>query len=80
MYDLFNNSFFWFKGVFIYYIVSYEPVQYGKPGEYEYPKWAEIMGLLISFSSMIWVPLYAMYYTIHGVMFNSSGSIAEVSI
>jgi len=64
-------------GVFIYYIVSYEPVQYGKPGEYEYPKWAETMGLLISFSSMIWVPLYAMYYTIHGVMFNSSGTIAE---
>jgi len=64
-------------GVFIYYIVSYEPVQYGKPGEYEYPKWAETMGLLISFSSMIWVPLYAIYYTIHGVMFNSSGTIAE---
>ena len=79
MYELFQNPFFWFKGVFIYYIVSYEPVQYGKPGEYEYPKWAETMGLLISFSSMIWVPLYAIYYTIHGVMFDSSGTIAEVS-
>ena len=32
--------------------------------EYTYPKWAEIMGLCISFSSMIWVVLYAIYFMI----------------
>jgi len=64
-------------GVFIYYIYSYEPVQYGKPGEYEYPKWAETMGLLISFSSMIWVPLYAIFYTARGVLFESQGTVPE---
>ena len=29
---------------------------------------------------MIWVPLYAIYYTINGVLFNSSGTMTEVSI
>jgi solute carrier family 6 GABA transporter-like protein 1 len=29
---------------------------------YVYPKWAEIMGLCISFSSMIWVPIYVIYF------------------
>lgn len=47
------------QGVFIYYIVSYKPVTYGT---YEFPFWAEILGLFISFSSMIWVPAYAIYY------------------
>lgn len=63
--------------VFFYYIYSYEAVQYGKPGEYEYPKWAETMGLLISFSSMIWVPLYAIYFIVHGILFKSNGTMAE---
>ncbi|TRY72221.1 hypothetical protein TCAL_03876 [Tigriopus californicus] len=49
------------SGVFIYYIVSYQPVTYGT---YEFPLWAEILGLFISFSSMIWVPAYAIYYLI----------------
>ena len=50
------------QGVFIYYIISYSPVTYGT--DYVYPKWAEIMGLCISFSSMMWVIVYAIYYLI----------------
>lgn len=46
-------------GVFIFYIYSYQPVTYG---DYDYPKWAEVMGLCISFSSMIWIVIYAIYY------------------
>eukprot|EP00096_Caligus_rogercresseyi_P010579 TRINITY_DN3906_c0_g1_i1.p1 TRINITY_DN3906_c0_g1~~TRINITY_DN3906_c0_g1_i1.p1 ORF type:complete len:673 (+),score=124.55 TRINITY_DN3906_c0_g1_i1:229-2247(+) len=46
--------------VFVFYIFSYTPVTYGK--DYSYPKWAEYMGLCLSFSSMIWVPGYAIYY------------------
>ena len=53
---------FLFQGVFVYYIYSYEAVTLGE--EYQYPKWAEIMGLCISFSSMIWVVLYAIYFMI----------------
>ena len=52
-------------GIFVYYICTYTPVTYGE--KYHYPKWAEIIGLLISFSSMIWIPLYAIYYLILGV-------------
>ena len=51
-----------FQGVFVYYIYSYEPVTFGE--DYKYPKWAEILGLCISFSSMIWVVLYAIYWMI----------------
>lgn len=46
--------------VFVFYCYSYKPVMYGD--DYHYPAWAEGMGLLLSFSSMIWVPLYAVYY------------------
>merc|ERR1719414_1017611 len=57
------------QGVFFYYIFTYKPVMYG---DYEYPMWAEIMGLLISASSMICIPLYAVYYVLSG-----PGSIIE---
>jgi len=47
--------------VFIFYFIQYEPVKYG---DMDYPKWAEVMGLMISFTSMIWVPGYAIYYLV----------------
>jgi len=46
--------------VFTFYVISYEPVTYGN--DYTYPAWAEMLGLCLSFSSMVWVPGYAMYY------------------
>lgn len=48
--------------VFLFYVISYQPVTYGE--DYKYPKWAEAMGLCMSFSSMIWVPGYAIYYVL----------------
>ena len=48
--------------MFVYYIYSYEAVTFGE--DYKYPKWAEILGVCISFSSMIWVILYAIYWMI----------------
>ena len=39
--------------------VSYSPVTYG---DYRYPEWAEMLGLGLSLASMVWVPLYAVYY------------------
>ncbi len=58
-------------GVFIYYIISYNPVTFGE--DYVYPKWAEVMGLLISFSSMMWVPIYAIHW-----MWTQPGTLKEV--
>ena len=49
--------------MFVYYIISYSAVTYD---DYEYPGWAEGMGLCISFSSMIWVPAYFVYYLVTG--------------
>ena len=57
--------------VFIFYCISYSPVTYGH--DYVYPGWAEILGLLMSFSSMIWVPGYAIYYVL-----TQPGTIMEV--
>ena len=62
-------------GIFISYIYSYSPVTYGE--DYNYPKWAEILGLIISFSSMTWVPIYAIYYSISG-LFEESNTGANV--
>lgn len=60
-----------FQGVFIFYIISYEPVRYD---DEKFPKWAQYLGLMISFSSMIWVPAYAIYYLV-----TQPGSFMEVS-
>jgi len=48
-------------GVFVFYIVQYEPVRYD---DEKFPVWAEYLGLMISFSSMMWVPGYALYYLV----------------
>ena len=49
--------------MFAYYLISYTAVTYD---DYVYPDWAEGMGLCISFSSMIWVPAYFIYYLATG--------------
>lgn len=45
--------------IFVGQCMEYETLRYGK---YKYPLWADILGLGISFSSMLWVPVYALYY------------------
>nr|CAD7429474.1 unnamed protein product [Timema monikensis] len=56
--------------IFVFYCVRYEPTKYGK--SYEYPWWAETMGFMMSFSSMIWIPAYAIYYVV-----TSPGSLKQ---
>jgi len=46
--------------IFVFYFIKYVPITYGK--DYNYPWWGEILGFMISGSSMIWVPAYAIYY------------------
>ena len=60
------------QAVFVFYIFSYKPVRYGE--DYAYPKWAEGMGLCMSFASMVWVPGYAIYY-----LLTQPGTFREVS-
>ena len=66
----FDKILSFFQGVFFYYIYSYSPVTFG---DYVYPKWAESMGLCISFSSMIWVVAYAIYF-----MLTTPGSLKAI--
>ncbi|XP_054272044.1 sodium- and chloride-dependent GABA transporter 1-like [Macrosteles quadrilineatus] len=47
--------------IFIFYIVMYVPAKYGP---YVYPDWAELIGIGLSLSSMLWIPGYAIYYLI----------------
>ena len=62
---------FFVQLVFGFYCFSYKAVTYGT--DYEYPGWAEAMGLCMSFASMMWVPLYAIYYVL-----TQPGSFMEV--
>ncbi|XP_059482316.1 sodium- and chloride-dependent GABA transporter 1-like isoform X2 [Neocloeon triangulifer] len=48
--------------IFLFYCAQYVPVTYG--ASYEYPDWAEVIGLCLCFSSMIWIPAYAIYYVL----------------
>lgn len=61
------------QAVFVFYIITYEPTKYGK--DYNYPQWAQNAGLCISFSSMIWIPAYAIYY-----LLTQPGTILEVLV
>lgn len=45
--------------IFLFYCFKWEPVKYGSV---EYPNWAHGIGFLMSFSSMMWIPGYALYY------------------
>ena len=42
------------QSIFIFYFVKYTPIKYAE--YYHYPWWGEVIGFIISFSSMIWVP------------------------
>lgn len=46
--------------IFAFYFIRYTPIKYGE--DYEYPWWGEVLGFMISASSMIWVLGYAIYY------------------
>ena len=49
--------------------MQWEPVKYGNV---EYPLWAHIIGFIISSSSMMWIPGYALYY-----LYKTNGSLKE---
>lgn len=56
--------------VFLFYFIKYTPITYG--GDYSYPKWGEMLGFMISMSSMCWVPGYFVYY-----LLTTEGTLVE---
>ncbi|XP_014481619.1 PREDICTED: sodium- and chloride-dependent GABA transporter 1-like [Dinoponera quadriceps] len=48
--------------IFVFQCVQYKPLKYGN--DYEYPTWAERVGMCLSFSSMMWIPAYAISYVL----------------
>ncbi|KAL0272952.1 UNVERIFIED_CONTAM: hypothetical protein PYX00_005746 [Menopon gallinae] len=48
--------------IFLFFCIQYEPVKYANT--YEYPWWGQVIGFLVSASSMIWIPGYAIYFLI----------------
>ena len=56
----------------MFYFINYEPARYAG---YEYPVWGQVLGFLISLSSMVIIPGYAVYYVMV-----SDKPLAEVSI
>ena len=56
--------------MFSFYFVKYVPISMG---DYKYPAWGEALGFIISLSSMLWVPGYALYFVM-----TSKGSWREV--
>ncbi|KAK9704069.1 Sodium:neurotransmitter symporter family [Popillia japonica] len=50
--------------IFISQCMAFQPLTYGS--NYVYPFWSNVIGFILSFSSMIWVPAYAIYYIFSG--------------
>lgn len=59
-----------FQAIFLSQCIQYVNLKYA---DYEYPAWAEIFGFCLSTSSMMWVPLYAIYF-----VWSGPGSLLEV--
>ncbi|UYV62769.1 hypothetical protein LAZ67_2001879 [Cordylochernes scorpioides] len=57
--------------IVIFSIVRYEPLVYAD--DYVYPLWGNLLGWMMGLTSMVWVPLYAIYF-----LATSSGSLKEV--
>lgn len=46
------------KFLLVFNWIEYQPSQYG---DYVYPMWADVIGWLMSFSVVVWIPVYAIY-------------------
>ena len=67
--DIISLSYY-FNGFCHKFLLQWEPVKYGNV---EYPMWAHVIGFLMSASSMMWIPGYAIYY-----LYKTNGSLPEV--
>jgi len=58
------------KGIFIFYVVQYEPLVYM---DYRYPWWGEMIGWCMTMSSVLVIPGYAIF-----IFIKTKGTLAEV--
>ncbi|GFV93562.1 sodium- and chloride-dependent GABA transporter 1 [Trichonephila clavipes] len=57
-------------GIFLFSVIHYQPLVYAKV--YVYPWWGEMIGWMVALSSMIWIPVYFLYF-----LYNTKGSFQE---
>ena len=67
-----NSTFACVQFVLIFAWVDYSPARYGN---YVYPLWADALGWLMSFSVVIWIPVYAVF----AVWKEYDGNLLQVS-
>lgn len=60
------------KFIIVYGLINYEPLKYH---DYEYPMWVNYLGLLIASSSILCIPITAIW-----MILITSGSLKEVII
>ena len=66
--------------VFCYSLYDYQPLKYGL--DYTYPMWGELLGWLLSFSTMLCIPGYFLwkYHTQTGTFAERMGKICRPEI
>uniref|UniRef100_A0A8C3MCM4 Transporter n=1 Tax=Geospiza parvula TaxID=87175 RepID=A0A8C3MCM4_GEOPR len=59
------------QGVFLFSLIKYTPLKYNN--SYEYPPWGYVLGWLMALSSMVCIPLYAIF-----ILLKTKGSLKQV--
>lgn len=59
------------QGVFLFSLIKYTPLKYNN--SYEYPPWGYVLGWLMALSSMVCIPLYAIF-----ILLKTKGPLKQV--
>lgn len=59
------------QGVFLFSLIKYTPLKYNN--SYEYPPWGYMLGWLMALSSMVCIPLYAIF-----ILLKTKGPLKQV--
>lgn len=60
-------------GMLLFYLIEHEPLTYSDT--YVYPWWGEAIGWCMALASIIWIPLYALYF-----LCSTPGTFLEVNV
>lgn len=59
------------QGIFLFSLIKYTPLKYND--SYKYPPWGYMLGWLMALSSMVCIPLYAIF-----ILLKTKGSLKQV--
>lgn len=59
------------QAVFLFSLIKYTPLKYNN--SYEYPPWGYVLGWLMALSSMVCIPLYAIF-----ILLKTKGPLKQV--